>query len=40
MPTGSSESSATTPEYHIPRDDLRAFPRKNSASRWKNGGMN
>lgn len=26
-------------EYHIPRDDLRAS-RKNSASRWKNGGMN
>nr|VXZ82865.1 Uncharacterised protein [Klebsiella pneumoniae] len=25
MPTGSSESSATTPEYHIPRDDLRAL---------------
>lgn len=24
MPTGSSES-ATTPEYHIPRDDLRAL---------------
>ncbi len=41
MPTGQQRILATTPEYHIPRDDLRALsPGKNSASRWKNGGMN
>lgn len=32
---GQQRILATTPEYHIPRDDLRALSRKNSASRWK-----
>ncbi|VFS18039.1 non-ribosomal peptide synthase (yersiniabactin siderophore biosynthetic protein) [Escherichia coli] len=37
---GQQRILATTPEYHIPRDDLRALSPEEHASRWKNGGMN